>query len=120
MSGRGGARPGAGRPKGSLNRDSADIRNMVMRALDMVGGCDYLAARAIDTPAAFMALVGKVLPLQVAGDPNNPISYVLRAPSPVESADEWLRLHAPSDSRTNTVIDAIIDTVATDVDTPDC
>lgn len=26
-------------------------------------------------------------------------SYVLRAPSPVESADEWLRLHAPSDSR---------------------
>jgi hypothetical protein len=26
-------------------------------------------------------------------------NYVLRAPSPVESADEWLKLHAPSDSR---------------------
>lgn len=33
-------------------------------------------------------------------------TYVLRAPSPVESADEWLRLHAPSDSRTPTTIDA--------------
>jgi hypothetical protein len=26
-------------------------------------------------------------------------NYVLRAPSPTESTDEWLRLHAPSDSR---------------------
>ncbi len=26
-------------------------------------------------------------------------TYVLRAPTPTESADEWLRLHAPSDSR---------------------
>ena len=26
-------------------------------------------------------------------------TYVLRAPTPTESDDEWLRLHAPSDSR---------------------
>ena len=26
-------------------------------------------------------------------------SYVLRAPTPTESADEWLKMHAPSDSR---------------------
>lgn len=32
-------------------------------------------------------------------------TYVLRAPSPIESADEWLRLHAPSDSRTDPAID---------------
>jgi Family of unknown function (DUF5681) len=38
-------------------------------------------------------------------------SYVLRAPSPVESADEWLRQHAPSDSRaTPTIIDATVTT----------
>jgi hypothetical protein len=30
-------------------------------------------------------------------------TYVLRAPTPTESADEWLRLHAPSDSRTTPV-----------------
>ena len=83
------------------NKDTADLRGMVLRALDIVGGCDYLAARAIDTPAAFLTLVGKVLPTQLVGDPDHPITYVLRAPSPVESADEWLRLHAPSDSRTD-------------------
>ena len=37
-------------------------------------------------------------------------SYVLRAPSPVDSADEWLRQHAPSDSRG---VPAIIDTSIT-------
>ena len=56
-----------GRQKGSLNKDNADIRAMIIGALSKVGGVDYLAARAIDTPTAFMGLVGKVLPLQLAG-----------------------------------------------------
>ncbi len=29
------------------------------------------------------------------GADGQPISYVIRAPTPVESANEWLRLHAP-------------------------
>jgi hypothetical protein len=95
MSGHGGKRLGAGRPKGSLNRDGADIRAMVIGALDKVGGLDYLAARAIDSPAAFLTLVGKVLPLQLQGDPDHPVQFVIRGPSPVESANDWLKLHAP-------------------------
>lgn len=31
----------------------------------------------------------------VAGDPDNPVRFVIRGPTPVESADEWLKLHAP-------------------------
>jgi hypothetical protein len=84
---------------------------MILNALNVVGGCDYLAARALDTPAAFLTLVGKVLPLQLTGDPNNPVTYVLRAPSPVDSATEWLRQHAPSDSRSDPLlIDASVTT----------
>ena len=38
-------------------------------------------------------------------------SYVLRAPSPIESADDWLRQHAPSDSRSApAIIDATVTT----------
>ena len=96
MSGHGGRRPGAGRPKGSLNRDGADIRAMVIGALDKVGGLDYLAARALDSPSAFLTLVGKVLPLQLAGDPDHPVQFVIRGPSPVESVNDWISLHAPS------------------------
>jgi len=57
-----------GRQKGSLNKLSADIKAMIVGALEDVGGRDYLAARALAAPAAFLALVGKVLPLQMAGD----------------------------------------------------
>ena len=32
-------------------------------------------------------------------------SYVLRTPPPVDSVDQWLRLHAPRDSRTDPAID---------------
>ena len=46
---------------------------MILDALDGAGGVDYLKARAVDSPAAFLTLVGKVLPLQVQGDPNQPL-----------------------------------------------
>ena len=64
---------GRGRPKGTPNKTTAAIKEMVIAALDKAGGVNYLAARAKDTPAAFMTLVGKVLPLQLSGDPANPV-----------------------------------------------
>jgi hypothetical protein len=41
---------------------------MILEALAQKGGADYLARQADENPAAFMTLVGKVLPLQVTGD----------------------------------------------------
>ena len=40
------------------------------------GGVAYLARQADENPAAFMALLGKVLPLQVASDGGGPILIV--------------------------------------------
>ena len=62
-----------GRQPGSQNKLNADLKGMILGALSDVGGKDYLAKRAIDTPAAFMTLVGKVLPLQVAGEGGGPV-----------------------------------------------
>jgi hypothetical protein len=56
-----------GRQKGSLNKDNRDIRAMVIGALNAVGGQEYLAECAISHPVAFLGLVGKVMPLQIAG-----------------------------------------------------
>ena len=110
MAGKGGRIPGAGRKPGVPNRMTADIKAMILGALQDVGGREYLASQALENPASFMTLVGRVLPLQLTGDPDNPISYVVRAPSPVDSAAEWLRQHAPSDSRQPVVIDLDTDT----------
>lgn len=51
------------------NKFTGEVKELILAALSKVGGADYLAARALDTPGPFMALVGKVLPLQVTG-PN--------------------------------------------------
>jgi hypothetical protein len=67
-----------GRQPGSLNKNTADIKAMVLGALQDVGGRDYLAARALDQPVAFMGLVGKVLPLQLTGENGAPIAVDFR------------------------------------------
>jgi hypothetical protein len=72
-SGRGGARPGAGRPKGSLDKGNALIREMIVQALDEVGGVEYLKTTAASHPTAFLALIGKVMPVQVSGPGGGPI-----------------------------------------------
>ena len=41
---------------------------MILAALNKAGGEEYLVKQAEESPGAFLALVGKVLPLQVTGD----------------------------------------------------
>jgi hypothetical protein len=48
---------------------------MIMDALNGAGGVEYLQRQAEESPAAFLTLVGKVLPLQVAGDAENPLHH---------------------------------------------
>ena len=71
--GKGGKREGAGRPKGSIDKGNALIREMIVSALDGIGGVSYLQEVAISHPAAFMSLIGKTMPLQVTGDKENPV-----------------------------------------------
>lgn len=59
-------RVGGGRPPGSPNKLSTSIKEMVERALHKAGGVDYLTRQAELNPVAFMSLVGRVLPLQLA------------------------------------------------------
>lgn len=73
-------RAGPGRPKGAPNKTSAQLKEMILAALDQSGGVDYLMERANDprTASAFLTLVGKVLPMTVAGDSENPVQTVTR------------------------------------------
>lgn len=55
----------AGRPKGSTNAKSIELKQMILSALDKAGGQEYLTQQAKENPTAFMTLIGKVLPLAV-------------------------------------------------------
>jgi hypothetical protein len=67
-----------GRQKGTQNKATADIKEMVLGALQDVGGRQYLAARAIDSPGPFLTLVGKILPTQLTGENGAPIAVDFR------------------------------------------
>ncbi|MGV1845942.1 MULTISPECIES: hypothetical protein [unclassified Rhizobium] len=48
-------RAGMGRPQGALNKTTAALKEAILN------------------PGPFMTLLGKVLPLQIGGDPENPL-----------------------------------------------
>jgi hypothetical protein len=70
-----GKEKGPGRPKGLPNKATKQLKDMILGALDASGGVEYLTERANDprTASAFLSLVGKVLPMTIAGDPDNPL-----------------------------------------------
>lgn len=67
-------RAGRGRPKGSPNKTTAALKDMILQALDRKGGVDYLVTQAEMEPKAFMALLGRVLPMQITGEGGGPIA----------------------------------------------
>jgi len=58
-------KPGPGRKKGVPNKNTAQLRDMILKALDIKGGPEYLARQADENPGPFMGLLGKVLPTQL-------------------------------------------------------
>lgn len=75
-----GNRLGKGRPKGTPNAITSDLKQMILQALADAGGAAYLLAQARENPNAFMTLVGRVLPLQVkegGADPKVPPTTVV-------------------------------------------
>jgi hypothetical protein len=69
--------PGPGRPKGLQNKNTTQLKDALLEAATKAGGKDglvgYLLVQATANPGPFMALLGKVLPMQVTGDAENPL-----------------------------------------------
>jgi hypothetical protein len=82
-----------GRPKGVPNKLTTEVKQMILDALDSAGGVAYLASKAESHPAAFMSLVGKVLPLQVNGAGEDGEHLV--------SQEVTFRIIRPDGNRTN-------------------
>jgi hypothetical protein len=56
-----------GRKAGTPNKVTAELKEIILSALEGAGGEDYLKGVAKSHPPAFLALVGKVLPMTVNG-----------------------------------------------------
>jgi hypothetical protein len=77
----------AGRKKGSVNKFTANLKEMVMTALSEVGGVDYLIGIARTDPSTFCAMIRHVVPKEhivgIGGIENAPpiqISFLPQKP----------------------------------------
>lgn len=70
-----GRKTGGGSRKGVPNKLTSDVKGMILAALDKAGGVAYLLEQSQKNPAAFMTLVGKVLPTTLASDPESPVVH---------------------------------------------
>jgi hypothetical protein len=66
-----------GRTAGTPNRLTANVKAMILGALDDAGGQRYLAEMAHANSSAFLALVGKILPTQMTGDDGGAIEMIV-------------------------------------------
>ena len=73
-----GTQPPGGSRKGIPNKMTKALKEMILGALDDAGGQNYLTKVAREQPAAFLTLLGKVLPTTLAGDKGNPLQTVTR------------------------------------------
>jgi hypothetical protein len=86
---------GKGRRKGSLNKTTSLLKEAILSAAEAAGGgkpdglVNYLQAQAEANPGPFLALLGKVLPLQFTGEDGGPVLfktvYETEKPSPPAS-----------------------------------
>ncbi len=68
-----------GRKKGTPNKTTALLKDAILKAATDAGDGDlsaYLLQQANANPTAFLGLLGKVLPLQLAGDSDNPVEMI--------------------------------------------
>lgn len=54
-----------GRSKGTPNKVTKELRDMVLGALDDAGGQEYLTQQAKDNAPAFIGLLGRCLPKDI-------------------------------------------------------
>ena len=81
-------RAGKGRRKGVPNKTTALLKDAILKAGEDTGEdkkgkgglAGYCAFLAKTEPKAFAQLLGKVLPLQVQGDRDSPVEFVVTIP----------------------------------------
>lgn len=71
-----------GRKKGTPNKTTALLKDAILKAAEQAGGenglIGYLKDQAEANPGPFMALLGKVLPMQVDANVNGEVGVVFK------------------------------------------
>lgn len=71
-----------GKPKGATNKTTRTAKEAIALAAEGLGGVDRLIAWAQEDPlnerAFWSGIYPKLIPVQVSGDPNNPLLHSIK------------------------------------------
>lgn len=70
-----------GRPKGSLNKSTATVKEALQSVYKTIGGDAHLAKWAESNPTEFYKLWGRMLPQEVSGPDEGPLRIIIRRQS---------------------------------------
>lgn len=60
------------RPHGSKNKITRDMKEIIFQAFEKAGGVDYLVTVARRNPAAFLTLLGRIVPAEIKAELTSP------------------------------------------------
>ena len=83
-----------GRQKGTLNKTLTLLKDPIIEAADTAAGKEglvgYLRSQARENPVAFMGLLGKLVPSQIAAEATQSVATVTaEMMTPAEWAKQW-------------------------------
>ena len=67
-----------GRKKGSLNRRTFEVKQMLLSSLTEVGGTKFFIKLAREHPTVYASLLGKLIPREVVAEVNNSDALIQR------------------------------------------
>lgn len=74
-------RRGAGRPKGSRNKVSAEAKDLIAAVAEQLGGAERMLEWVQEDPQNerhfWTQIYPKLLPMKISGDPDNPLRACL-------------------------------------------
>ena len=79
---------GKGRKKGVPNKTTKAVKEMILAALGELGGEQYLIAQGKENPAAFMTLLGRIIPSEVKMD-TKPLFQFVNVLPPEPPPGDW-------------------------------